>query len=131
MVIHPDKKLVEKRVMGKDTGNQAEMERAFLESGIPDSLEEFQKFFRILGVESEEGKHRLKLEVKDARAQGALVSVSFLIDPTTNLLSGYDVEFRDGSSIRTRFQKVRKNAEIDGALFNPDTSGFHIEELKP
>lgn len=131
MVSQPAKKLVERRTLGKEGGNQGEMEKAFLESGIPRSLADFEKFFRILGVEKEGQMDRLQLEVKDSRAQSALVSMSFLIDPASNLLAGYDVAFRDGSSIRTRFEQVKKNAVMEDSLFNPDTTGYRVEELKP
>ncbi len=131
MILQPGKKLVERRNLGKEGGNQGEMEKAFLESGIPRSLADFEKFFRILGVEKDGQMDRLQLEVKDSRAQSALVSMSFLIDPASNLLAGYDVAFRDGSSIRTRFEQVKKNAVMEDSLFNPDTSGYRVEELKP
>lgn len=128
-VLHPEKKLLERRVLGADNGNQSEMEKAFLESGIPDSLADFQKFFRILGTTADGNLDRVKLEVKDAKAQTALTGMDFLIDRSSNLLAGYDISFRDGSSIRTRFLQVKKNSAFDAALFRPDTTGFTIKEL--
>lgn len=128
-VLHPEKKLLERRVLGTDTGNQSEMEKAFLESGIPDSLADFQKFFRILGSSADGKLDRVKLEVKDAKAQTALTGMDFLIDRSSNLLAGYDISFRDGSSIRTRFLQVKKNAAFEAALFQPDTTGFTVKEL--
>ncbi|MFM7180428.1 MAG: LolA family protein [Verrucomicrobiales bacterium] len=129
-VIHQDKKLVERRVIGEKGDNQGEMEKAFLESGIPDSLEDFQKFFRILGTSAEGGLDRVNLEVKDSRAQTALTAMDFLIDRNSNLLAGYDVSFRDGSSIRTRFIQVKKNSAFTDDLFAPDTSGYTLKELE-
>lgn len=130
-VIHPEKKLLERRVLGADAGNQSEMEKAFLESGIPVSLDGFQKFFRILGSSTDGNLDRVKLEVKDAKAQTALTAMDFLIDRSSNLLAGYDISFRDGSSIRTRFLQVKKNAAFQPALFQPDTTGFTVKELAP
>jgi outer membrane lipoprotein-sorting protein len=128
-VIHPGKKLVERRVLGADTGNQSEMEKAFLESGIPDSPEDFRKFFRILGASEDGSLDRVQLEVKDAKAQTALTAMDFLIDRSSNLLAGYDISFRDGSNIRTRFLQVKKNSAFDPALFQPDTTGYTVKEL--
>ena len=128
-VIHPEKKLLERRLLGADTGNQSEMEKAFLESGIPDSLADFRKFFRILGTSADGNLDRVKLEVKDAKAQTALTGMDFLIDRSSNLLAGYDISFRDGSRIRTRFLQVKKNSSFEAALFKPDTTGYTLKEL--
>ena len=128
-VIHPEKKLLERRVLGADTGNQSEMEKTFLESGIPDSPEGFRKFFRIIGNSRDGNLDRVKLEVKDAKAQTALTGMDFLIDRSSNLLAGYDISFRDGSNIRTRFLQVKKNSAFDPALFQTDTTGYTVKEL--
>lgn len=129
-VLHPGKKLLERRVLGADAGNQSEMEKAFLESGIPDSLQDFQRFFRILDSTEEGSLDRVKLEVKDSRAQTALTGMDFLIDRPSNLLAGYDVSFRDGSSIRTRFLQVKKNAAFEAGLFQPDTTGYTVKKIE-
>lgn len=129
-VLHPEKKLLERRVLGADGSNQSEMEKTFLESGIPDSIDGFRGFFNILGAEAEGPLDRVKLEVKDAKAKAALTGMDFLIDRASNLLAGYEISFRDGSRIRTRFLQVKKNARLDAALFDPDSTGYAVKELE-
>ena len=130
MVIKPEKKTVEKRTLGAEGDPQGEMERSFLRSGLPDSVESIEKFFRIGETTRANGLATVRLTPRDAQTGTVLLAVDLLIDEAKMQLSGYDVSFRDGSVIKTSFTALRINPPADESVFSFDTAGFQVEEWK-
>jgi outer membrane lipoprotein carrier protein len=130
-VIRPGARRVETRTLGSDSDQQGEMERAFLKSGLPTSAADFDQYFKFISTTREGDIARLRVSPKDSRAAAALQWIELRIDAAGAQLAGYDVAFRDGSQIRTRFTSVVVNPPVDDALFAPDVAGFRVEPLKP
>jgi len=124
LIIRYKRGTVERRKLDAEEQAQSDLERTFLQTGVPGSIEQFEELFTINRVAREDGFHRVALAVKDARMAASLERLHFLIDPETQVLAGYDLFFRDGSELSTRFSAVRRNVELDDALFDPDLSGL-------
>jgi len=130
-VIQPSKKLVQHRKLGDESNRQTEAEAAFLETGMPRSLADFEKFFIILATNEDGANQRVRLRPRDGRASAAVTHIDLLLDRGRKVLAGYDVSFRDGSEIRTRFLRIRNNPPLDESLFQPDLEGYKVENLEP
>lgn len=126
LVLRPEKRTAERRRLGEGDERSGEVERAFLETGLPDSREDFDKFFTLVSAKAEGAFDMVRIKPRDAEARRALRWIDLLVHRGRNELAGYDVVFRDESVIRTRFRTLRKNPSIDDKLFSPDLTGYEV-----
>lgn len=130
-VIQPAKKIVQHRRIGDQSNRQTEAETAFLETGMPRSMDDFGKFFLILETSDDGPLQRVRMRPRDGRAATAVAHIDLLLDRERTVLAGYDVSFRDGSEIRTRFTRILNNPPLDEALFKVEIEGFKVEAIDP
>lgn len=125
-VIKPEKNEYRQRKSGSsDESNEAE--RTFLQSGLPESLEAFEKFAEIGGTKQvafNESLTGIELTLHDQKAASAIDSLTLFIDEKNQLLAGYEIKFRDGSEVLTRFSKINRNPTVKDAIFVPETSNL-------
>lgn len=125
-VIKPEKNEYRQRKSGA-SDESSEAERNFLQSGLPESLEAFEKFAKIGGTEEVEFNASLtgvELTLLDKKAASAIESLILFIDEKNQLLAGYEIKFRDRSEVLTRFSKINRSPILNDALFTPETSNL-------
>ncbi len=125
-VIKPEKNEYRQRKSGTSE-ESSEAERNFLQSGLPESLEAFEKFAKIgdtRKVKFNEALTGVDLTLLDKKAASAIDSLTLFIDEKNQLLAGYEIKFRDRSEVLTRFSKINRNPTLSDALFTPETSNL-------
>ncbi len=100
----------------------------FATGGMPDTLAELKRAFAIEKLESEDGAWRVTLSPRQAELRESLESVVFVIDGRRHHLRGFELTFRDRSEVETIFTRQEFNVALDEALFQPDLSGYNLQE---
>jgi outer membrane lipoprotein-sorting protein len=123
---HTDKKkaevLTRKELEEKSDG----MGVAFLESGFPRSLEEFQKRFEVTSVEKSGDYYQVEAKLAEG-ANPVLRKTVFFIHDGTWTLGGMHFYFRDGSRVESTFSGVEENKPIPASLFAPNLEGYSVK----
>ncbi|MBP7950876.1 MAG: outer membrane lipoprotein carrier protein LolA [Verrucomicrobiales bacterium] len=99
---------------------------AFLESGFPGSMAEFQRRFAITAVERAGSYHRVDATLAEG-ANPVVRKFSFFILDSAWTLGGLHFQFRDGSRAEITFSDVVENAEIPPGCFDADLTGYAVE----
>ncbi len=89
--------------------------------------ESFHQAFEIVESRVTSGIDQYTLKPKDRRLRTQIPWVFLDIDPVKNELRAMELEFQDGSRLRTVFSNVRFNLKLDDALFTPDLSGYEMK----
>lgn len=93
---------------------------------LPGTLDGLTKQFAIVEARRDGDAWRLRLTPADHRLREALGEVVFLIDAARHHLRGFEMTFRDGSTVRTTFTRQQFNGPLDPALFAPDLTGYDL-----
>ena len=128
-LLQPGRKRAERRSLTESAsarGGGAEAAFDIATGDLPDSYEGLTRQFTILEARLEGDQWRLRLAPTDSRLREALTEFVFLIDAGRHHLRGFEMTFRDGSTIRTTFTTQRFNGKLDDALFNPDLTGYDL-----
>lgn len=123
---------------GRRTGERMPPERAaeaagglaLMQPGTNSDWEQFDEVFRVRGGWLDERTRLfvLDLRLRDRRASMAVFRVLFHVDPEGGGLAAFELFFRDGSSIFTRFSDLVKNGALPAGVFDYDTGGYEIDE---
>ena len=108
-----------------DTFNLAKM-------SFPHSLEELQKYFSIVSLQSSEQHCVLALQLKSERRRKLVKMATIYFNPEKSGLLATEILFQNGSSIRNDFTETFSNIEIPEAAFKmdfPEGTRF-VEPLK-
>jgi outer membrane lipoprotein-sorting protein len=106
---------------------------AMLQTMQAPSMEEFEKTFEIKGgtpVAGANGQWQIQLALKDRQSSVFVREVQFTIDLSQGTLKAMQITMRDGSSMGTVIKQVKLNESIPASVFNLDTSGYIVEEMK-
>lgn len=93
---------------------------------LPGTVEGLTRQFAIVEARRDGDAWRLRLAPREARLREALGAVVFLIDAARHHLRGFEMVFRDGSTVRTTFTRQQFNVPLDAALFAPDLTGYDL-----
>ena len=91
------------------------------------SVENFHEMFEVAAHRVESGIHQYTLRLKERKIRAEVPWVFLDIDPASHDLRAMELEARDGSRIRTVFQKPRLNVNLPAALFEVDLSGLTVK----
>ena len=119
LVIYPKLKRVEKYPL---TGAQAGPWRdtlALLEAGFPRSESELESRFRILKETTTQGLHEVTLQPKSASARRMMPQIKIAFDTHDFALRATELEFADGSRMRTEFTNAVLNPRLEDSVFAP------------
>lgn len=119
IIIRTPMKKYEKRAPG--TGDAPGM--AALVNGFPRTLSSFQRKYRILQVENKRSSYRIVAAPLGSGARG-VKTFTYLVDSKSYRLTGIEIDLKDGSSIKTVFNKVVPNAAVSRSLFQPSLEGY-------
>lgn len=99
---------------------------AFLESGFPRSIAEFQKKFTVTGVTKNGALWQV--ETKLAESSNPVVrKFIILIQDGSFTLAGLQFFFRDGSRIESTFTNLKENPSLPADSFTPDLKGYSVK----
>jgi len=115
------------------TEEGSETERMFLQTGLPTSLEQFEKFATVHGLTEVAVNPALTgvvLKLKDKKAASAVDRLVLYIDRKRQMLAGYEIAFRDKSEVVTQFSKIVKKESIPASTFGVDVSGLKQVDWK-
>jgi outer membrane lipoprotein-sorting protein len=104
--------------------------RDLLDAPIAMSKKEFDSRFDVVSLDSDGQAVRAKLSLRDAQAARYVSSVILNFDLTTNHLLSFEMVFRDGSSFRNDFTKVRINDKLPAGIFDLDLAGYTVTDAK-
>ena len=98
---------------------------ALLESGIPQSFDEFQKKFTV--TEITKVGDVWQVEAKLTGSTAAVRKLVFQIQDGTFTLNGLQFFFRDASRVESKFSQFKENAPLPKATFTPDLTGYQVK----
>lgn len=131
-VIKPSKgEYKQRKLVATDEGS--ETERMFLQTGLPESLAEFEKFAVVKDLTQVAVNPALTgvvLKLKDKKAASAVDRLVLFIDTKRQMLAGYEIAFRDKSEVITQFSKISKKSSISSSKFVVNVSGLKQVEWK-
>jgi len=126
-VIEPEAKTV--RTFSADIAGAKGGALSLLDAGFPESIEAFEKRFRIDGIESDDqGAWRITTQLRENALAIAVQRMVFVVDATSSQLRALEVWLRDGSRIVSLFDNMKENDPVPDSLFQESTDGFR--ELK-
>jgi outer membrane lipoprotein-sorting protein len=119
LLFYPRLKRVERIPL---TGNQTGPWRdalAMLEAGFPRSEAELHERYDVLSQTVTNHTGRLVLQPRSAAARRIMPRIEIDFDTEDHSLSGTELEFSDGSTLRNDFSNIVLNPELDQKLFTP------------
>ena len=128
-IIQPSKKKAEKIDLTHSAfAKNAPQFLRMMEMASSYTVESFQKEMQIVSLKNLGPNYRLEVLPKNPEAAKSLSSLLLDFD----LISGHWIAFelvtKEGSSMRTEFQNVQMNGDLDPAIFEYDLSGYRIDE---
>jgi outer membrane lipoprotein-sorting protein len=126
IIQHPDKKHAEVISRAKLEEKSDGQGLALLESGFPQSFDDFQKKFEVMNIVKV--GEVWKVDAKLAGGASATVrKLVFLIQDGAFTLNGLQFYFRDGSHVESNFTKFTENAALPKDAFVPDLKGYEVK----
>lgn len=128
IVVKPDKDLIIIRTSGKKYEKRAPGEgqtpaMAALANGFPRTLEAFQSNYRVLKIESRDNTYRIVAAPLGASARG-VDSFTYVVQSDSFRLVGIEISLKDGSNVKTVFNRVQPNVPLLHELFQPSLEGY-------
>jgi outer membrane lipoprotein-sorting protein len=128
LVIYPKLKRAERYDFSRVQNNQWKDSLTLLQTGFPRSRAELEETFAILEITQSAGLYRVVLEPKSLQARKMMPHVLLYLDGEFRL-SGTELVFADGSTMRNDFQNIMANRRISEDLFSPELpADFKIVE---
>lgn len=124
-IIHPGKKRIER--IKSATG---EWRYGMMSFPSAKNLEDFQRQFEVLSIETQNGYCRIKMLPRNAQERRSLKAITMRIDARTFIPASLEIMTIEGSSIRNDFTEVQINPPLSPAIFNYDTTGFQIIDVQ-
>ncbi len=119
LVIYPNLKRVERYPLDAQSSGQWRDALALLEAGFPRDRRQLESQYEILSQSVSNHICRIALRPKSAAAVKMMPRIEIAFDAEKLLLSGTELQFADGSSMRNEFKNAQLNPEVDQQLFSP------------
>jgi outer membrane lipoprotein-sorting protein len=129
LVIYPKLKRVEKYPLTGDRAGQWRDTLALLEAGFPRSQSELESRFHIVAQTTTNGVHEVALQPRSASARRMMPQIRIAFATGDFSLHATELQFADGSTLRTDFTKAMLNPKLDDSIFAPKLeSDFKVVE---
>jgi hypothetical protein len=120
MIIYPRLKRVEEIALtGGGTGDWRSA-LDMLEAGFPRSEAGLRDHYRILSQTGTNEVCQLQLQPRSTAIQQMVPRIEIDINVTNYVLSGTELEFSDGSTLRNDFHNIVLNPKLDKEVFTPE-----------
>jgi outer membrane lipoprotein-sorting protein len=120
MVIYPRLKRAERYPLDDDSTGQWRDALTLLESGFPQSREEMEIQFNIIGVELKESFAVLSMEPRSANTRKLLKEVRIGFSTEDMMLRSTELLFADESRLRNEFENGKTNMKLEPTVFQAD-----------
>lgn len=91
----------------------------------------FTRQFEVLAVTTAADHCHFEILPRDPQAQKYLAAIKVDFEIGSGQLTAFEVDLRDGATMRNEFSNVRLNQKIAPAAFDYDLSGLEVVESKP
>lgn len=127
LVMYPRLKRAEQYQFQSSDRSEWKDALALLESGFPRSRADLERQFEALSVQTTNGVITLQLQPRSAGARKMIPKINVLLDSDLRL-TGTELLFVDGSSMRNDFRGVRTNADVAGKFSLEVPGDFKLVE---
>jgi outer membrane lipoprotein-sorting protein len=129
LIIYPRLKRVERYQLAGDQAGQWRDALALLEAGFPRSQADLEKQFRILSENVSDSVCDVSLQPKSPTARKLMPQIKISFSTNDFSLRATELQFADGSTMRSDFTNAVLNPKVDESLFSPKIeSGFKVVE---
>jgi outer membrane lipoprotein-sorting protein len=129
LVIYPKLKRIEKYPLTGDRASQWRDTLALLEAGFPRSQSELESRFHIVAQTTTNGVHEVALQPRSASARRMMPQIRIAFATGDFSLHATELQFADGSTLRTDFTNAMLNPKLDDSIFAPKLeSDFKVVE---
>ena len=129
LIIYPNLKRAERYPLHEKTVGPWKDAMALLDAGFPRSRQEIESRFNIVSLRELDGMAELDLQPKSASARQLMPGITLIFSTRDGLLSGTQLKFGDGTTLRNDFTHVIVNPKLDPSLFEPVLGpGFKITQ---
>jgi outer membrane lipoprotein-sorting protein len=130
-LIQPAKKKAE-RFSPSAAGKQGQAQgfMAMMSFPLAKDFADFNRQFETLAVTSTEGRCHLEVLPRETQERKFLSAIKIDFDTATGHLISFELDTRDGSSMRNDFTNVRMNQKIDRHVFEYDFTGYEVVDGK-
>jgi len=129
-LIQPAKKKAERFAaagIGKQGGSQG---FAMMSFPLAKDFADYNRQFETLAVSTTEGRCHLEVLPRDVQQRKFLAAIKIDFDSATGHLLAFELDTKEGSSMRNDFTNVRMNEKIDRHVFDYDFTGYEIVDGK-
>lgn len=126
--IHPEMRLAEKRPVLGTIASPAAALLSMMSGG--NSLEEFQKNFQVISLETVGECCNVTMLPRNADASRGLTAIKLSFNTNSGQWLSLEIVTRDGSSVLSEFRNVVMNPELDPGIFNYDLTGYKVTNEK-
>ncbi|MDB6068196.1 MAG: LolA family protein [Pedosphaera sp.] len=132
LIFYPRLKRVERFALTGDQPGRWRDALSLLEAGFPRSETELEARYNILSQTVTGNICELVLQPKSSSARRMLRQIKIDVDTGNFSLSGTELEFADGSTMRNDFKNSVLNPKLDAQMFAPPIPGDYkvVEPLK-
>jgi len=116
-VVYPLLKRAERYSLGTNTPQQWRDTMSLLQAGFPHDRREFEAQFQILSLTETNGDWRFALQPKSAFARQMMPQLNLRLATNDFSLTGTELVFVDGSTMRSDFTNAVLNPPLDATLF--------------
>ena len=129
-LIQPAKKKAQRFAaagIGKHGGSQG---FAMMNFPLAKDFADYNRQFETLAVNTAEGRCHLEVLPRDVQQRKFLAAIKIDFDIASGHLLAFELDTRDGSSMRSDFTNVRMNQKIDRRVFEYDFTGYEVVDGK-
>ena len=132
MLIYPRLKRVERYPLNGELKSQWRDALALLETGFPRSEAELTNRFKIISQTVTGEICELVLQPRSTSARKMMPEIKLAFNTANHALEATELQFQDGSTMRSQFTNAVLNPQIDPELFHPKISPDYklVEPLK-
>lgn len=91
----------------------------------------FSRQFEVLAVTVTGDHCHFEILPRDPQAQKFLSAIKVDFEVSSGQLAAFEIDLRDGATMRNEFSNVRLNQKIPSAAFDYDLSGLEVTDSKP
>jgi outer membrane lipoprotein-sorting protein len=117
-VVYPMLKRAERYPMGANTPKQWRDMMSLLQAGLPRNRQDFESAFRIVDMVQTNEIWRLNLQPRSEFARQMMPALHLELATNNLSLTADELEFVDGSRMRSDYKNAQLNAPVDPNLFH-------------
>tara|TARA_R110002096_G_scaffold147671_22_gene307806 strand:+ start:432 stop:1097 length:666 start_codon:yes stop_codon:yes gene_type:complete len=103
---------------------------AYFDLSFPRRWDTFTENFEVLALNRVGEEWRAHVSPKSRKTVRGIKTMTFFIGVAEDNLLGFSLDLKDGSTISTRFRKIKQNAAIPDSTFQVQLEGYKVKRKK-